>query len=160
LHVACATGELVSLGSNGNVLRTLRLDRDLRDVVIQGDNLMLTRFRSAEVLVIDAEGTVLNRQTPPALGGKGGFEDMGFGTTFTPTVAWRAIGLPSGGVALAHQRSADGTVVISEPDGYGGGGDPCGDGTIVNTTVSTVDADGNVVNSTLPSTTIRGATVA
>lgn len=160
VHVACATGELVSLDSSSNaVVRTLRLDRDLRDVIVRGDNLLLTRFRSAEVVVVDAEGTVLNRQTPPAMGSKGGFDDS-FGTSFTPTVAWRAIGLPSGAVALAHQRSADGTVVISQPDGYGGGGDPCGDGTIVNTTISTVDADGNVINSSLPSATIHGATVA
>ncbi|APR77224.1 Cytochrome c551 peroxidase [Minicystis rosea] len=158
VHVACATGELVSL-SNGNVVRTLRVERDLRDVIVRGDHLLLTRFRSAEVVVIDAaDGTVLNRQTPPKQGSKGGFDDS-FGTTFTPTVAWRAISLPNGGVAFAHQRSADGTVVISQPDGYGGGGDPCGDGTIVNTTISTVDSDGNVVNSTLPAATLHGATL-
>lgn len=157
VHVACAGGELVSL-AGGSVVRTLRLDRDLRDVVVQGDRLLVTRFRAAEVLVLDAQGTVLNRQTPPKLGKGGGFED-GFGTSFTPTVAWRAIPMPGGGVALTHQRSADSQVVISTPDGYGGGGDPCGDGTIVETTVTTIDGDGYATNNGTPTGTIIGATV-
>jgi mono/diheme cytochrome c family protein len=156
VHVACAGGELVTL-AGGEVVRTLVLDRDLRDVVVQGDRLLVSRFRNAELLVLDAaDGTVLNRQTPPSLGN--GMGD-GFGTTFTPTVAWRTIAMPGGGAAIVHQRSADSTVVISTPDGYGGGGDPCGDGTIVNTTVTTVDADGNVAGGQVPAATVIGATV-
>src|SRR5262249_4123237 len=108
LHVACAGGELVSLSSSGDVARTLHRARELRDVVVQGDRLLVSRFRSAQLLVLDADGNILNRQTPHKLGANGEFG----GVTFTPTVAWRMIGLPGGGAVLAHQRSADGTVVI------------------------------------------------
>lgn len=113
VHVACAGGELISLANGGGVVRSLRLTtavpgvsstpvelRDLRDVIVQGDRLIVTRFRSAEVLVVDSDGTVLNQQTPPQLGGNGQI-DM-FGTTFTPTVAWRALALPGGGAAVVH----------------------------------------------------------
>lgn len=153
LHVACAGGELVSLTPSGDVARALHLDRDLRDAVVEGDRLLVSRFRSAQVLVVDADGNVLNRQTPPQLGANGGF-----GTTFTATVGWRMVPLAGGGVLMSHQRSADGTVVISEPDGYGNGGDPCGDGTIVNSTVTVVDDDGNV-HGDQPAPSITGATL-
>ena len=50
LILACAGGELITLpASGGNPTRTLRLDRDLRDVVWDGTWLYVTRFRSAEV---------------------------------------------------------------------------------------------------------------
>jgi len=170
VHVACAGGELVTLpAAGGKATRALRLDRDLRDVVVQGDNLIVSRFRVAELLVIDSKGNVLNRQTPPKLGGipNGGPSNGNpnpngnpAGTTFTPQVAWRTIALPGGGAALTHQRSADAPVVISTPDGYGNGnGNPCGDGTIVGTTVTIVDGSGNVSGGSLPAPTITGASV-
>ena len=44
LHVACAGGELVSLrAGTGEVTRTLRLDRDLRDVIVQSGHLVVSR---------------------------------------------------------------------------------------------------------------------
>ena len=47
VHVACAGGELVSLPAAGGApTRTLHLDRDLRDVVVSGNQLVVTRFRS------------------------------------------------------------------------------------------------------------------
>lgn len=150
VHVACAGGELVTL-ENGAVFRTLHLDRDLRDVIVQGDHLLVSRFRDAQLLVIDAEGNVLNRQAPPQF--------MGFSTTFSPTVAWRTVGMADGSSVMVHQRAADGSVVISKPDGYGGGDDPCGDGTIVATTVTGFDANGNPQNGGQAAPTIIGATV-
>ena len=160
LHVACAGGDLVTLSATTlAVQRTLHLDRDLRDVIVQNDRLLVTRFRSAEILVINDDGAVLNRQTPPALGGFGGFEDFGGGSTFKATVAWRAVPLAGGGAAVVHQRSATAPIIISEPDGYGGGGDPCGDGSIVNSTVTTVDGDGNAEHVEMPAPSILGATV-
>jgi hypothetical protein len=164
VHVACAGGELVTLpASGGKATRALRLDRDLRDVVVQGDNLIISRFRAAELLVVDAEGNVLNRQTPPKFGSnfnQGPEGDTSGGTTFTPQVAWRTVALPGGGAVFTHQRSADAAVVTTTPDGYGSNpGDPCGDGTIVTTTVSTVDADGNVNGEGAPAPTVIGASV-
>ena len=40
----------------GDPVRTLQLDSDLRDVVVKGDHLLVTRFRSAELLELDASG--------------------------------------------------------------------------------------------------------
>ena len=44
--------------------RTLQLDRDLRDVVVQGDKLLVSTFRKAELLVVGDAG-VVERLTPP-----------------------------------------------------------------------------------------------
>src|SRR4029078_4686452 len=79
VHVACAGGELVSLpAAGGNAVRSLHLANDLRDVIVKGDHLVVTRFRSAEVLVLDADGAQIG--VPRALPDFGikGFDD-GFG---------------------------------------------------------------------------------
>ena len=63
IHVACRGGELVTLpAAGGAATRTVRLDRDLRDVIVSGDHLHVTRFRSAELLVVDrASGRLTSR---------------------------------------------------------------------------------------------------
>ncbi len=164
VHVACAGGELVSFAAKGGAaVRSLRLDRDLRDVVVKGDNLLVTRFRSAEVLNIDSAGKVLNRNQPPAFfpgifnGGPtpddgtetGAPSDPATPATggFTPTVAWRAVPLSNGHVVVVHQRSATQPIDTTQPDGYSSGGDGCGDG-IVGTTVTEVGDDGAPVSTT------------
>jgi mono/diheme cytochrome c family protein len=124
IHVACAGGELVSLpAAGGAAVRTLRLDNDLRDVVVEGSKLYVSRFRSAEVLVLDANGAVAQRMVPSSFGG---------GRLFLPGVAWRTIPSPGGGVLMLHQRALTGEVRINTPGGYGGGGGdtttPCGGG--------------------------------
>lgn len=97
IHVACAGGELVSLAAtSGAEARRLRLDRDLRDVLLDGAGLRVSRFRSAELLTIGADGGVTKRVKPPVYSALSG--------PFEPAVAWRTIGLPSGGVATLHQR--------------------------------------------------------
>ncbi|WP_437725105.1 c-type cytochrome [Sorangium sp. So ce861] len=100
LHVACAGGELVTLSSDLEAppVRELRLDRDLRDVVIDGDALLVSRFRSSELLVVSEDGAVAERVKPPV------HVQERFGRTFEPAVAWRTIPLPGGGVAMVHQR--------------------------------------------------------
>jgi cytochrome c553 len=158
VHVACAGGELVSLpAAGGAAVRSLVIaDRDLRDVVVQGSNLLVTRMRTPEVLEIDSSGALINRQSAP------GVTDPGaLGATFTPTVAWRAIpNAPGvGGLLMVHQLSADSQIVISQPGGYGnggGGGNGC-DGTIVHTTVAVFDSNGNAPTSVAPF--INGASV-
>ncbi|HSD86249.1 MAG TPA: hypothetical protein VLB44_02000, partial [Kofleriaceae bacterium] len=46
VHVACATGELVSIpAAGGEPTRVLHIDRDLRDVIVRGDQLLVTTFR-------------------------------------------------------------------------------------------------------------------
>lgn len=97
VHVACATGELVTVpAAGGNELRRLRLDVDLRDVVVQQGGLIVSRFRSAEHLVIDPNGSVVGRSKPPPFTMAGQFD---------PGVAWRMQALPSGGTLTVHQRA-------------------------------------------------------
>ena len=66
LHVACASGELVSLPAGGGAAtRTLKLERDLRDVVVRPDGaLLVSTFRKAEVLVLGADGKLSARLVP------------------------------------------------------------------------------------------------
>jgi mono/diheme cytochrome c family protein len=129
VHVACTGGELVSLPSSGGAaVRTVRLDRDLRDVIVSGSNLMVSRFRTPEVLTVNAQGTVANRAAPPNVqrfGSSGG--DFGGGglVPAIPTVAWRTIALPNNRLLVAHQRQVKGMLETDE-GGYGGscGGSP------------------------------------
>jgi len=140
LHVACAGGELVSLpAAGGDAVRSLVLDPDLRDVVIDGDRLRVTRFRAAELLTVEADGTVSERISLPTFrsaavrGGQG----------FTPAIAWRAMGMPDGGVAMVHQRGVDDEVQTQVVGGYGGR-DNCN--TIVHSCVSVVGRDGAIAS--------------
>jgi DNA-binding beta-propeller fold protein YncE len=116
LHVACAGGELVTLDSAGQEIRRLRPGLDLRDVVIDGDHLLITQFRSAKVLMVRADGSVREAGAPADL-----TDEFDFQQTFTPAVAWRTVGMPGGGAAMVHQRALT-TGVTVEPGGYGGTG--------------------------------------
>jgi mono/diheme cytochrome c family protein len=135
VHVACTTGELVTMTPVGEIVRTLRLDRDLRDVVVDGGQLYVTRFRTAELLTIDANGTVVDRATPPivkrtAQAGSsfpdcpncdnGVAQEMPVIVDAVPAVAWRAISVPNLGVVVSHQRQVK-AKMQSTPDGYGPG---------------------------------------
>jgi hypothetical protein len=137
LHVACAGGELVSLpAAGGDPVRTLQLDRDLRDVVVAGSQLVVSRFRSAEVLIVESDGRVSARTTPPRFQAK----EVRFGATFVPAVAWRMIPL-QGGVAIIHQRAQE-DEVEPLPGGYGSVGfGQCPSG-IVHSTVAVMAAGG------------------
>ncbi|WP_437626414.1 c-type cytochrome [Sorangium sp. So ce1151] len=147
LHVACLGGELVTLPAGpGAATRTLRLERDLRDVVVDGDRLLVSKFRSAQLLTVDGDGSVVARESAPQF-------DL-FGQQFTPVVAWRTLKLPTGGVAMVHQRALIAPVEIVE-GGYSSGG--C-DGSIVHSTVSelgTPASEGQTkVSAAIPSATL------
>jgi mono/diheme cytochrome c family protein len=133
LHVACVDGTLVSLpAAGGEAVRTLRLDRDLRDIVVSGDKLLVSRFRAAELLTVEADGTVAaERQAPPQF--------AMFEQQFQPAVAWRTVQAPNGNVLMVHQRGMTTPVEIETPGGYGSGG--C-DGSIVHGTVTPLPGTG------------------
>ena len=117
IHVACAGGELVTLpAAGGAATRTLLLDRDLRDIIVSGKQLLVSRFRSAELLAIEADGTISSRTTPA------GFVsgNVHNGDTFLPAVAWRTIAAPTGGVLMLHQRGLATAINTSSPSSYGG----------------------------------------
>ncbi len=128
IHVACAGGELVSLAAtSGAEVRRLRLDRDLRDVLLDGDGLRVSRFRSAELLSIDAAGGVSKLVKPPV------FTSFDL-SPFEAAIAWRTIALPGGGVATLHQRDLA-TVIPNVANAYYS--NPCA--TIVKTGVTVDD---------------------
>jgi mono/diheme cytochrome c family protein len=117
VHVACATGELVTFpAAGGDATRTIALDRDLRDVVVIGDALLVTRFRSAEALWVAADGTITRRDAPvtPVR------DDFGQNLTAVPAVAWRTVSLGGSRALMIHQRASRGMLSTS-PGGYGGG---------------------------------------
>jgi hypothetical protein len=129
LHVACTDGQLVTFAAaGGDATRRLQLDRDLRDVVVTGDRLVVTRFRTAGILTVDAAGAVIGRTAPPIV------QRQSFVTTdddpdgladAVPAVAWRAIALPDGRVVISHQRRLDialGTGTSDDSAGYGNPG--------------------------------------
>jgi hypothetical protein len=131
VHVACADGQLVSLpAAGGAATRTLQLDKDLRDVMVVGTTLQVTRFRSAELLTVDATGKISARLTPPP------FRSVNTrgGQLYTASVAWRSMEMPTGGVVMLHQR---GLMDDVQPTAGGYGGfSPCD--AIVQTAVTTV----------------------
>jgi cytochrome c553 len=117
VYVACADGPLVTFpAAGGAATRAVMLDDDLRDVVVQPGALYVSRFRSAEVLVVAADGSIAKRITFPS--------NMGFGpmgaTTMAPAVAWRMVGLAGGGLLVLHQRGQV-EEVSTQPGGYAGG---------------------------------------
>src|SRR5207237_7892933 len=62
VYVACTTGELMSFpAAGGDPVRTVILDRDLRDVIVAGNRLVVTRFRAAELMFVDATGAIASR---------------------------------------------------------------------------------------------------
>jgi hypothetical protein len=101
IHVACATGELVTVPAAGEgELRRLQLDLDLRDVVVRGDRVVVSRFRSAELLEVGADGNIASRSKPSSFVPR----DLP-AMDFEPSVAWRTRALPSGGTLTVHQRA-------------------------------------------------------
>ena len=132
LHVACAGGELVTLpaapATRDPAVRTVRLEPDLRDVMLSGKNLLVSRFRSAELLTLDrATGTLVAR------GGDSDYyvsQRVRGGIPFVPEVAWRLIPGPEGTALMLHQRAQAFRVLVRR-GGYGGDGlDLCGGGVV------------------------------
>lgn len=111
LHVACAGGELVTLpAASGAPTRTVVLERDLRDVIVKGDGLLVSTFRNAELLTVDASGKVVGRARPASAA----LDEH----AFVPRVAWRTIA-HFDSVLMLHQREQQ-DPVSPGPGGYSG----------------------------------------
>ncbi len=156
LHVACAEGKLVSLpAAGGAAVRTLALGADLRDVVVRGGGLWVTRFKSAEVLRVSSGGVldqtlkipqgVGNLTQPLSESGQNGnsFKEI----TVDSGTAWRAVSNAQGGAVIVHQQGVADEIEVTKPSvggsAYGGGqmgGFAC-DG-IVKNAVTIVSPDG------------------
>jgi hypothetical protein len=127
LYVACRSGRVATLdATSGAVLSSFELDEDLRDVLLVGGSLVVTRFRSAEILRVDATGKVSARQAPPSIGpGSAG-------------VAFRGLALPNGMLLLAHEVESGAELGTGFGAYYGGG---CGGGGVVDQVLSLVAFD-------------------
>ncbi|HYO96201.1 MAG TPA: hypothetical protein VER33_16900, partial [Polyangiaceae bacterium] len=158
LHVACAEGKLVSFNPDTKVVtRTLELGADLRDVMVRGSELWITRFKSAEVVRIQSEGSVLAPLRFPETAASLARvikQPDGELLDFLPAraraeVAWRAVPIATGGAVVVHQHAIVDEVPLSEPSpsgssAYGGGGfDQCGG--VVKNALTVLDASGRVL---------------
>jgi hypothetical protein len=141
LTVACADGKLVTLAASGGApLRTLALTPDLRDVVVTtSGELAVSRFKSAEILRVDAAGTIVRRDWPGRVLGQrqvpAPADQREFGQTtvsrtdpFRANVAWRSLPGPDGSVVVVHQRAVEEEIELVPPSSsspeassYGGG---------------------------------------
>jgi hypothetical protein len=138
VHVACVNGELITLdATSGGLRRQLALDSDLRDIVVDRGRLLVSRFRSAEVLVVEQDGQISARIKPAGFTApSNGFETAA--ESFVPAVAWRMVPAPGGGALLSFQEEQTSDVQI-RPGGYGGFG--CGG--IVRGSIAVVRPEGN-----------------
>jgi hypothetical protein len=101
--VACRSGQLVNLDPDSlQTLRALTLDDDLRDVVVQGSELVVTRFRTTQITVVNPAGnaTRLGRLAEPV-------------ASFAVDGAFRTVAVPGGGVAIVHQEATNQTLTPS-----------------------------------------------
>ena len=96
----------------------------------------MTRFRSAELLTVEADGTVSNTMSLPSFT----TPRARSGQMFSAGAAWRMMPTADGGVAVLHQRGVVDTIRPAA-GGYGGV-NPCD--SIVHPAVTTVAADGTV----------------
>jgi mono/diheme cytochrome c family protein len=149
LHVACAGGELVTIDAaptTTGATRTLMLNRDLRDVVVKGDKLVVSSFRSANVFVVDAAGATESSLHPPENG-----------TRMQASVAWRMIDGPGDRAIVLHERGQE-SPVGTFPGAYGSF-NVC-QGGIVDSAVSVIEVSPTDGSSTIPeSPTLQGAIV-
>jgi mono/diheme cytochrome c family protein len=123
IYVACRSGEFETLDrATLAPLGSVTLDGDLRDVVTSGQRVVVSRFRSAELLVLDQQASLLFRM------------NLGAGSQ----VAWRMLARSDGKVVVAHQTNFIGSLPSFGGSYYGGGG--CF-GSVSQPVVSVVDLD-------------------
>jgi mono/diheme cytochrome c family protein len=137
LHVACGSGALVTLDANTlAVVTSANVGSDLRDVIVHGDELVVSRFRSAELLTLDRAGAVKVRHS---------LKQPGSG----PSAAFRTVVSASGAVTVVHQSQAN-TVLGGGFGAYYGG--TCW-ASVSGSTLSTLSLDGSALPSATPAAT-------
>jgi len=164
LHVACVSGELVTLpAGKGTTVRSVNVIPDLRDVLVSQGRLLVTRFKSAALLELDADGKVVSEKRPgDVMLTRNTVVANGLSQSsqhpFQAALARRAVSLANGSTLVLHEREMSDTVEIPDPhdpnppqmvpggaDSYGGGGGGCD--SIVQTGLTIVGPDGSVQQS-------------
>jgi hypothetical protein len=121
LRVACASGELVTFGSDPSTpLSSVFVERDLRDVVVAGGRVYATSFRAADLLEIDP---ITGAVGPRTSARDATYFDGETEVPFRHEVAWRAIPIPGAptSVLLLHQRRRVASVALHPVVVDGGG---------------------------------------
>jgi cytochrome c553 len=166
LHVACANGQLVTFAaSGGDAVRRVTLDVDLRDVIVTPKGLLVSRFKSAELLRIDSEGALverigargISRLTDKAVFDGdpqvGGFQMTQVVEPIEPSVAWRTVASPDGTISMLHQYALAAPIVLDDPGARASAPTPVqqpygapvgGCGGLVQPGVTSVGVDGSV----------------
>lgn len=99
IRVVCADGSVMAMAkADLSVTRTATGPKDLRDVVVVGGVFWVSRFRAADILVLDRSGNLLRTMKPSPVSVNGALADA--------SVAWRMVPY-STGVVLVHQRGRD-----------------------------------------------------
>ena len=143
LYVACEDGTLAMMGPGGKT-SAVTLETDLRDVVLSGDKVLVSKLRTAEIIACDKTGKMLGKVRAPSVFAKGLRDAL----PFDATIAWRTDSTPDGRVVMVHQRSSTGAVTTGMPGGYGGLN--CSSN-IVHTAMTTFDpASMKAVTTTMP----------
>lgn len=165
LHVACSEGRLVTLNLGParpaapielEWVRELQVEDDLRDVLIQADELWVSTFKRAELLRVDSEGLVMQRawalqferQLSP-FSVKASGNSLPEDTTMQPHLAYRSIGTADGQMFMLHQGASIATVDIeqsadpNEGSPYGSSVPGGCDGIVV-PAITRIDAGGKV----------------
>lgn len=121
--VACASGDVIRLSpSNHAEVERAFVDTDLRDVIVDRDGkVLVSRYRSAELIELSATNTVAKRMRPAARSAFRFTMDSGNPVTMLPALGWRALPTSDGKVLMLHQQAQEDEVQPSE-GGYGGGG--------------------------------------
>lgn len=140
--VACEGGELVSLPFDGGDAKLVQqLDRDLRDVVVQGNTIWVSRFRSAEIIGLTGDGSRIvmspyAAEDHPLATGTGTIKEY---ARYLPEVTWKTVLADDGSLYAVHLYATTRTVpTVRDPQkpvpyyggdsSFSGASDPCFNG--------------------------------
>jgi hypothetical protein len=158
LFVACQGGELVSLPVSGTDSITRQtIAADLRDVFPRANGVLVSRFKSAELLSVDGNGVVQStaradviRQTFPESDGSQSIDAL------DPLGARRVRFASDGSAVMLHQTAREGDITLDSDNAnvdanlkmgggsaYGGAGACTG---VAGTAITTFDSNGKVVS--------------
>ena len=109
--VVCATGELVTFPTGlGPALQTVVVEPDLRDVVVEGASLFISKFRTAEILRTSRNGSIVQRVALPS--------DL---PGHTAALAWRMRETQDHRLFVTYQLDST-SFISTTPGGYGNSG--------------------------------------